>query len=65
MDHSFVPGLPMKIGDVCFNPTQEPTPHVLKSYVIEDGKIKDDGFKANTEDYPEFAFIVKQFIDNI
>jgi len=66
MRYSFVPGLPVKRHNPCVDPMQGLIPHVVKSYCIEaNGKIKRGGFAVNVEDYPEFEFIIQQFIDNI
>jgi len=59
-----VPGIPIKRYNPCISPTQEMIPHVIKNYNIEDGKIVRGGFVANSEDYPEYAFIIQNYIDN-
>jgi hypothetical protein len=61
-----VPGIPVKKTSACISPLQEPISHIVPVMVLSgDGsKVIEERWEPNDEDYPEYAWLIQNYIDH-
>lgn len=60
----YVPGVPVKRHNPCVDPQQNPIEHIERLIIVDGDNVRYGELQANADDYPEWAFIIQQFIDN-
>lgn len=61
---AFIPGIPIKRHNPCVDPLQSKIPHIITSLeTTETGDVVDKGYIPNSHDYPEYEFIIQEYIE--